>query len=115
MRPSSPLLDSVRDLFEGQDQLAKDFTKTFYFPKDNSEPVPNIFDVTFIVGQGKVKTKLHGVRAILGVRSRLVQFIIISPKLMNFFAFICTFNFQSLSRNAVWNFDRIWFTSGKSF
>ena len=29
MRPSSPLLDSVRDMFEGQDQLAKDFTKAF--------------------------------------------------------------------------------------
>ena len=24
-----PLLDSVRDMFEGQDQLAKDFTKAF--------------------------------------------------------------------------------------
>ena len=29
MRPSSPLLDSVRDLFEGQEQLAKDFTRAF--------------------------------------------------------------------------------------
>ena len=28
------------------------------------------FDITFIVGQGKVKTKLKGVRALMGVRSR---------------------------------------------
>lgn len=70
MRPSSPLLDSVRDLFEGQDQLARDFTKAFQYPKDGREVVPNLFDITFIVGQGKIKTKLHGVRAILGVRSR---------------------------------------------
>ena len=70
MRPSSPLLDSVRDLFEGQDQLARDFTKAFQYPKDSKELVPNFFDITFIVGQGKVKTKLKGVRALMGVRSR---------------------------------------------
>lgn len=29
MRPSSPLLDSVRDLFEGFDQLSKDFSSAF--------------------------------------------------------------------------------------
>ena len=29
MRPSSPLLDSVRDLFEGYDQLSKDFATAF--------------------------------------------------------------------------------------
>lgn len=29
MRPSSPLLDSVRDQFEDYDQIAKDFTKCF--------------------------------------------------------------------------------------
>lgn len=29
MRPSSPLLDSVRDLFEGYDQLSKDFMNAF--------------------------------------------------------------------------------------
>ena len=69
MRPSSPLLDSVRDLFEGQDQLARDFTKAFQYPK-SQELVPNFFDITFIVGQGKVKTKLKGVRALMGVRSR---------------------------------------------
>ena len=70
MRPSSPLLDSVRDVFEGQDLMAKDFTKAFYLPPDGSDPPVNLFDITFIVGQGKNKTKLHGVRAILGVRSR---------------------------------------------
>ena len=30
MRPSSPLLDSVRDLFEGYDQIAKDFANAFH-------------------------------------------------------------------------------------
>ena len=139
MRPSSPLLDSVRDLFEGQEQLAKDFTRAFAhldgkFPeepktkstattmskmmgdklkkssfrskKHNAPPhlqnlkkfdaesfdspytknlasaellqntgsyevlTQNLYDVIFMVGQGKNKTKLLGVRAILGVRSR---------------------------------------------
>ncbi|KAK7083981.1 hypothetical protein SK128_024955 [Halocaridina rubra] len=71
MRPSSPLLDSVRDLFEGHDQLAKDFTRAFH----NSENQFNnmLYDVTFMVGAGKEKSKLYGVRAILGVRSRVFQ------------------------------------------
>ena len=34
MRPSSPLLDSVRDLFEGHDQMARDFAKAFVFSKE---------------------------------------------------------------------------------
>ena len=140
MRPSSPLLDSVRDHFDGQEQLAKDFTRAFanldgIFPEETktrsttaiskvgekikkssfrSKKKPpalhlqalkrdemaesfdstykkdttftgleqkldcgstdnltmHLFDVTFMVGQGKIKTKLFGVRAILGVRSR---------------------------------------------
>ena len=70
MRPSSPLLDSVRDNFEGQEQMAKDFAKAFYLPELGIEPPINLFDVKFIVGQGKMKIKLYGVRAILGVRSR---------------------------------------------
>ena len=73
MRPSSPLLDSVRDLFEGQDQLAKDFTRAFQYPTigwSAKMTLSSIFDVTFMVGTGKNKTKLSGVRAILGVRSR---------------------------------------------
>ncbi|XP_043201760.1 uncharacterized protein LOC122370333 [Amphibalanus amphitrite] len=69
MRPSSPLLDSVRDLFEGYDQLAKDFTKAFHNPEEGNV----LYDVTFLVGQGKQKTRMHGVRAILGVRSRVFQ------------------------------------------
>ena len=32
-----------------------------------------LFDVTFLVGQGRAKKKLWGVRAILGVRSRVFQ------------------------------------------
>ncbi len=76
MRPSSPLLDSVRDHFEGQDQMAKDFSKAFVFTKDGSVPTGgtgNLYDVCFLVGQGKNKTRLYGVRAILGVRSRVFQ------------------------------------------
>lgn len=74
MRPSSPLLDSVRDQFEDYDQLAKDFTRVFL----NLEPVcmqnAHLFDVVFLVGQSKQKvTRLIGVRAILGVRSRVFQ------------------------------------------
>ena len=66
MRPSSPLLDSVRDQFEGYDQLAKDFSRMFL----NVDGPTLLFDVSFQVGQGKNKIKLYGVRAILGVRSR---------------------------------------------
>ena len=48
MRPSSPLLDSVRDQFEGQDQMAKDFAAAFV----NSMAEQNqLFDITFHVGQ----------------------------------------------------------------
>uniref|UniRef100_T1JIJ7 Rap-GAP domain-containing protein n=1 Tax=Strigamia maritima TaxID=126957 RepID=T1JIJ7_STRMM len=66
MRPSSPLLDSMRDLFEGYDQLAKDFTRSF---KDT-----NAFcDIVFNVGQGKDKVKVYAIRAILAVRSRVFQ------------------------------------------
>jgi len=69
MRPSSPLLDSLRDQFEGYDQLAKDFSKVFI----NVDGHTLLFDVSFQVGQGKSKIKLYGVRAILGVRSRVFQ------------------------------------------
>ncbi|KAK6621395.1 hypothetical protein RUM43_011701 [Polyplax serrata] len=73
MRPSSPLLDSVRDNFEDYDSLAKDFTKVFLNSEANISVNANLFDVTFLVGQSKQKTKFIGVRAILGVRSRVFQ------------------------------------------
>ncbi|KAL1506052.1 hypothetical protein ABEB36_005484 [Hypothenemus hampei] len=73
MRPSSPLLDSVRDQFEDYDQIAKDFTKFFLNTDENSAANSQLFDVTFMVGQSKQKVKLVGVRAILGVRSRVFQ------------------------------------------
>ncbi|XP_076350365.1 uncharacterized protein LOC143246977 isoform X2 [Tachypleus tridentatus] len=63
-RPSSPLLDSVRDSFEGHEQLAKDFTNAFQANK-------HLCDVVFNVGQGKQKKKIYAVRALLGVRSRV--------------------------------------------
>ena len=70
MRPSSPLLDSVRDQFEGQDQMARDFAAAFVH---TNYELNNLFDIVFIVGQGANKKKLYGVRAILGVRSRVFQ------------------------------------------
>ncbi|XP_050542293.1 uncharacterized protein LOC126906077 isoform X2 [Daktulosphaira vitifoliae] len=73
MRPSSPLLDSVRDRFEDYDTLAKDFTKFFINSETNVTQNGHLFDVVFLVGQSKQKTKFIGVRAILGVRSRVFQ------------------------------------------
>lgn len=71
MRPSSPLLDSVRDQFEDYDQLAKDFTKVFLNNQENTALNANLFDVSFLVpGQKKQKVRFTGVRAILAVRSR---------------------------------------------
>ena len=72
MRPSSPLLDSVRDLFEGYDQLSKDFSTSF---QGNAKLM---CDVAFnVIGQsmsGKSESgvrKIYGVRAILAIRSRV--------------------------------------------
>lgn len=73
MRPSSPLLDSVRDQFEDYDQIAKDFTRMFLNTESNTLANAQLFDVVFLVGQSKQKAKLVGVRAILGVRSRVFQ------------------------------------------
>ncbi|XP_033221111.1 uncharacterized protein LOC117175513 [Belonocnema kinseyi] len=74
MRPSSPLLDSVRDQFEDYDQLAKDFTRVFLNSTENVTLNASLFDVTFLVpGQQKQKVRFIGVRAILGVRSRVFQ------------------------------------------
>lgn len=81
MRPSSPLLDSVRDQFEDYDQLAKDFTRVFLNNTDNITINGNLFDVVFLVpGQLKQKVRFIGVRAILGVRSRQVYLIYFSNK-----------------------------------
>lgn len=73
MRPSSPLLDSVRDQFEDYDQLAKDFTRVFLNMEPSCLQNAQLFDVVFMVGQSKQKTRFIGVRAILGVRSRVFQ------------------------------------------
>lgn len=71
MRPSSPLLDSVRDQFEDYDQLAKDFTRVFLNNSANVTLNASLFDVSFLVpGQQKQKVRFIGVRAILAVRSR---------------------------------------------
>ncbi|XP_066582757.1 uncharacterized protein rsh isoform X2 [Prorops nasuta] len=74
MRPSSPLLDSVRDQFEDYDQLAKDFTRVFLNSAENVSLNASLFDVSFLVpGQQKQKVRFIGVRAILAVRSRVFQ------------------------------------------
>ncbi|XP_026845983.1 uncharacterized protein LOC6602595 isoform X5 [Drosophila persimilis] len=73
MRPSSPLLDSVRDQFEDYDQLAKDFTRVFLNEEPSCLSNSHLFDVVFLVGQSKQKARFIGVRAILGVRSRVFQ------------------------------------------
>ena len=87
MRPSSPLLDSVRDQFEGYDQLAKDFSRVFL----NVDGPTLLFDVSFQVGQGKNKIKLYGVRAILGVRSRYLFFSLFLSLFFSFFVLVCFF------------------------
>ncbi|XP_031831114.1 rap GTPase activating protein radish isoform X2 [Nomia melanderi] len=74
MRPSSPLLDSVRDQFEDYDQLSKDFTRVFLNNEGNAMLNANLFDVTFFVsGYQKQRVKFIGVRAILAVRSSVFQ------------------------------------------
>lgn len=57
MRPSSPLLDSVRDQFEDYDQLAKDFTRMFLNSEANTLANSQLFDVVFMVGQSKQKVR----------------------------------------------------------
>lgn len=102
MRPSSPLLDSVRDQFEDYDQLAKDFTRVFLNNSANVELNANLFDVAFLVpGQQKQKVRFIGVRAILGVRSRYdnkINKIIICIKSieLSFFFFIFVSNCRNL-------------------
>lgn len=92
MRPSSPLLDSVRDQFEDYDQLAKDFTRVFLNIEPSCLQNSQLFDIVFLVGQSKQKTRLIGVRAILGVRSRVFQVNII--------------HFQHQFDNGQWKIDQ---------
>lgn len=86
MRPSSPLLDSVRDLFEGYDQIAKDFANAFHgnakllcdivfnvIGSANGQPINNI---AMNIAPGNLETqssvrRIYAVRAILAIRSRV--------------------------------------------
>lgn len=72
IRPSSPLLDSVRDLFEGYDQLAKDFSNAFI---GNAKMICDVaFNVMGSPGNGCHESsirRIYGVRAILAIRSRV--------------------------------------------
>lgn len=65
-RASSPLEDSMKDYFEDYDQLAKDFCNAFCGPSRSM-----LCDVVFRVRDKDGTYKLvHGVRAILAIRSR---------------------------------------------
>lgn len=55
------------------DQLAKDFTRVFLNTEPSCLQNAHLFDVVFLVGQTKQKARFIGVRAILGVRSRVFQ------------------------------------------
>lgn len=65
-RASSPLEDSMKDYYEDYDQLAKDFCQAFCGPSKSM-----LCDVVFRVKDNDGTYKLvHGVRAILAIRSR---------------------------------------------
>lgn len=83
MRPSSPLLDSVRDLFEGYDQIAKDFNNAFYgnakllcdvvfnvIGSPNGQPINNAALNGPNCEHSGVR-RIYAVRAILAIRSRV--------------------------------------------
>lgn len=83
MRPSSPLLDSVRDLFEGYDQIAKDFNNAFYgnakllcdvvfnvIGSPNGQPINNAVTNGPNAEHSGVR-RIYAVRAILAIRSRV--------------------------------------------
>lgn len=59
--------------FADYDQLAKDFTRVFLNLEPSCVQNAHLFDVVFLVGQSKQKARFIGVRAILGVRSRVFQ------------------------------------------
>lgn len=72
MRPSSPLLDSVRDLFEGYDQIAKDFNNAFYGnAKLLCDVVFNVMGSPINGGNENQVRRIYAVRAILAIRSRV--------------------------------------------
>lgn len=97
MRPSSPLLDSVRDLFEGYDQLAKDFNNAFQcnakllcdivfnvIGSPNGQPIQNATAAIAAANGGGGGSggssgssehsnvrRIYAVRAILAIRSRV--------------------------------------------
>ena len=72
MRPSSPLLDSVRDLFEGYDQIAKDFNNAFYGnAKLLCDVVFNVMGTPVNGGHENQVRRIYAVRAILAIRSRV--------------------------------------------
>ena len=111
MRPSSPLLDSVRDQFEDYDQLAKDFTRVFLNIEPSCLTNAHLFDVTFLVGQSKQKARFIGVRAILGVRSRVFQ---VSFKLYGINIFVLKYYRTKTIGNALWHPNRFRFTTNTS-
>lgn len=74
--------------FPDYDQLAKDFTRVFLNLEPSCLQNAHLFDVVFLVGQSKQKARFIGVRAILGVRSRVFQ---VSGTL----SFICKIQFKS--------------------
>lgn len=109
MRPSSPLLDSVRDQFEDYDQLAKDFTRVFLNDEPSCLTNAHLFDVVFLVGQSKQKARLIGVRAILGVRSRVFQ---VGRSFGGPQKFLVLFmEFLVYIGNALWHTDGLWITA----
>lgn len=85
MRPSSPLLDSVRDLFEGYDQIAKDFNNAFHdnakllcdvvfnvIGSPNGQPIQNAMNGhSSSNGEGSGVRRIYAVRAVLAIRSRV--------------------------------------------
>lgn len=95
MRPSSPLLDSVRDQFEDYDQLAKDFTRMFLNSEENTLTNSQLFDVVFLVGQSKQKVSKY----IINNPCEMKILITFSPLFSSKHQFIAVFN--SLRRNSL--------------
>lgn len=111
MRPSSPLLDSVRDQFEDYDQLAKDFTRVFLNEEPSCLQNAHLFDVVFLVGQSKQKARFIGVRAILGVRSRVFQVCLLPRSNSSLPHILIPFLLILLTGNAIRHTDWLWLTT----